>query len=171
MTPITTVKTWLSTTWDNIKTTASTTWENIKTAITSPIETAKQTISTIIDNIKGFFNFSISWPNIPMPHFSITPEGWKIGDLLKGSIPHLGISWYAKGGVFDAASIIGVGEAGREAVVPLQGDYMKPFAKAIAEEMHGGNTIIINNHFDGSENEEKIANSIARRLTMELRMA
>ena len=31
-----------------------------------------------------------------MPHFSIKPSGWKIGDLLDGSIPKLGIEWYAK---------------------------------------------------------------------------
>ena len=172
MTPIETVKSWLSETWESIKSTASTTWESIKTTITTPIENAKQTINNIVEAIKGFFSFSISWPSIPMPHFSITPEGWKIGDLLKGSIPHLGISWYAKGGIFDAASIIGVGEAGREAVVPLQGEYMKPFARAIAEEMDGhGNTIIINNQFDGSENEERIASAIVRQVMVELRMA
>ena len=31
-----------------------------------------------------------------MPHFSVKPSGWKFGDLLKGSIPKLGIEWYAK---------------------------------------------------------------------------
>ena len=45
-----------------------------------------------------------------MPHFGITPEGWKIGDLLKGSIPHLSIDWYARGGIFTGASVIGVGD-------------------------------------------------------------
>ena len=172
MTPIEAVQTWLSNAWTSVQSAASAAWENIKYAITHPIETARDNISNIIERIKSFFSFSISWPNIPMPHFSITPEGWKIGDLLKGSIPHLGISWYAKGGIFDAASIIGVGEAGREAVVPLQGEYMKPFARAIAEEMDGhGNTIIINNNFDGSENEERIASAIAREIKLELRMA
>ena len=61
-----------------------------------------------------------------MPHFSISPSGWRIGDLLKGSIPRLGINWYAKGGVFDKPTLFatpsglkGVGEAGPEAVAPI----------------------------------------------------
>jgi hypothetical protein len=50
-----------------------------------------------VDRIKGFFSgMSISIPKIKLPHFSISPSGWKIGDLLEGSIPKLGISWYAK---------------------------------------------------------------------------
>ena len=96
---------------------------------------ARDLVKGIIDAIKGFFNFSISWPHIPLPHFSISPAGWQVGDLLKGSIPSLGIEWYATGGVFNGASIIGVGEAGPEAVVPLRGRNMQPFAEAVAENM------------------------------------
>lgn len=35
-------------------------------------------------------------------------------------IPYPSIDWYARGGVFSNASIIGVGESGKEAVVPLE---------------------------------------------------
>ena len=172
LTPITTVKTWLMGTWNTIKTVASNAWEGIKNAITAPIERAKEIISGIIDRIKSLFSFSISWPHIPTPHFGISPPGWSIGDLLKGSIPHLSIEWYAKGGVFDSASVIGVGEAGREAVIPLQGDYMRPFAQAIADEMSGtGNNIVINNYIDGAENPEQYALRLSRQLAMEMRTA
>ena len=170
ITPITTVKSWLSTTWGQIQQVASNTWESIKNAITSPIETAKEVISNIVDKIKGFFNFTFSWPSIPMPHFGINPPGWKVGDLLKGTIPSLSIDWYAKGGIFESASVIGVGEAGREAVVPLQGEYMKPFAKAIAEQM-GGRDVIINMTVNGAEDPEEWASRFARQMKMELRMA
>jgi phage-related protein len=72
-------------------------WNNVKEAITKPIETAKNTIKGIVDKIKGFFSgMKISFPKIKMPHFSVKPSGWKIGDLLKGSIPKLGVEWYAK---------------------------------------------------------------------------
>jgi hypothetical protein len=40
--------------------------------------------------------------------------------LLKGSIPRLGIDWYAQGGIFNSPSVIGVGEAGPEAVLPIE---------------------------------------------------
>lgn len=115
----------------------SSTFNKIKTAICKPVETAKSLLGKAIGGIKGLFNFQIQWPNIPMPHFSISPSGWKIGDLLKGSIPSLGIEWYARGGIANGAQVVGVGEAGPEAIVPLQGRYMQPFAKEIAANMGG----------------------------------
>lgn len=115
--------------WNSIKTTASNVWNGIKDAIMNPINTAKEKVKAVIDAIKGFFNFQIKWPKIPMPHFHVSPSGWKIGDLLKGSIPRLGIEWYAKGGILTRPTLFGVdsasgklmagGEAGREAVAPI----------------------------------------------------
>jgi hypothetical protein len=111
-----------------IKTTATTIFNGIKSAITKPIETAKSVIFGIIDKIKAAFNFKVELPKIKLPHFSVKPKGWKIGDLLDGSIPSLGIEWYAKGGVFERPSVFGMngnramvgGEAGAEAIVPLE---------------------------------------------------
>lgn len=125
--------------------TCETIWNGIKSAIEGPINTARDVVGSAIDAIVGFFDFDISWPHIPMPHFSISPSGWQIGDLLQGSIPSLGISWYAKGGIVDGAQLIGAGEAGPEAIMPLSGHYMLPFARAVAAEMgdmggSGGNT-------------------------------
>lgn len=166
------IKQTASSVWGSIKQTASTTWEGIKSTITKPIEAAKGTIKSIIDTIKGFFSFSISWPHIPMPHFAISPAGWKIGDLLKGSIPSLGIDWYAKGGVFESAALIGVGEKGREAAIPLQGSYMRPFARAIAEEMGGagGNVFNVTMNATGTENPEQYAQRAVRELRRLARM-
>ena len=73
---------------------------------------------------------NISFPKIKLPHFSVSPSGWEIGDLLKGSIPKLKIDWYAeamrnpmimtKPTVFgyDAGTgkLLGGGEAGSEVV-------------------------------------------------------
>ena len=102
-------------------------FNQVKKFMSDPINTAKGVIQGAINAIKGFFNFSISWPHIPLPHFSISPAGWQIGDLLKGSIPSLGISWYAKGGVMTSPTIFGYsgnnllagGEAGPEAIAPI----------------------------------------------------
>lgn len=121
------IKSSISSIFTGIKNTATSIWNGIKSAITSPMESAKNLIKGIINSIKGFFNFKISWPKIPLPHFSIKPKGWGIGDLLKGKIPSLGISWYAKGGILDAPTIFGMsgnsllggGEAGTEVVSPL----------------------------------------------------
>lgn len=95
-------------------------FQAIKDGITNKLNGAKDKIKTIIGAIKGFFNFKISWPHIPMPHFSISPSGWSVGDLLQGSIPRLSINWYAKGGIFKKPTVLsGLGEAGAEAALPL----------------------------------------------------
>lgn len=99
----------------------------IKSAIQNPMQTAQNLVSNAINAIKGFFNFHISWPHIPMPHFSISPSGWQVGDLLKGSIPSLGVSFYAKGGIMTSPTLFGLsggnamvgGEAGDEAILPV----------------------------------------------------
>ena len=99
------------------------TFAKVKDALSNPFEKAKAKIKGIIDAIKGFFNgVSISAPHIPLPHFKIKPAGWDIGDLVKGKIPSLSVDWYAKGGIFKNPTVfsgVGVGEAGPEAVLPL----------------------------------------------------
>lgn len=104
----------------------STWFTNLKTGITSAIESARDAVGGAIDKIKSFFGFKFEWPKLNMPHFGISPAGWQIGDLLKGSIPKIGIDWYAKGGIFDKPTIFGsgsglkgVGEAGPEAIMPI----------------------------------------------------
>lgn len=106
-------------------------FNSVKEKITQPVEKAKEVIRGIIDKIKGIFSgANFSFPNIKLPHFSISPSGWKIGDLLEGSIPKLGIEWYARamdsGLIMDKPTIFGVngdgnlmagGEAGSETVV------------------------------------------------------
>lgn len=111
-----------------IKSHASSVWNGIKNAIMSPMSTAANFVKAIINKIKGFFNFRISWPHIPLPHFNIKPNGWNVGVLLKGKIPSLGIKWYAQAMdnpmILDAPTIfgmsngqmLGAGEAGAEVV-------------------------------------------------------
>ena len=117
---LTALKDWFATTFDAIKNKTVAVFNAIKNAIMTPIRTAVDFVRNMINKIKGFFNFKVSLPHIKLPHFSIKPKGWKLSDLLKGSIPHLGIDWYAQGGIFNSPSVIGVGEAGPEAVLPIE---------------------------------------------------
>lgn len=111
-----------------VKSTVTNIFNGVKSAIMKPIEAAKNFVGKTIDKIKSFFSFKVELPKIKLPHFGITPKGWKIGDLLKGSIPKLGIEWYARGGVFEKPTAFGMngnnvmvgGEAGAEAIVPLE---------------------------------------------------
>ena len=93
-------------------------FSSIKSAMTSPIETAKQTISNLISKVKSLFPVNIGKAfNIKLPHVSVGSKSVKVGGK-SVSVPTFDISWYAKGGVFDNPSLIGVGEAGREIVTP-----------------------------------------------------
>ena len=111
----------------NIKDNIVNTFNNVKSAIQKPIEKARDLVKNAIDKIKGFFNFSFKWPKIKMPKFGISPSGWKVGDLLKGSIPKLSITWNKEGAIFKKPTIFdtqygfqGVGEAGSEAILPIE---------------------------------------------------
>lgn len=122
--------------WNAIRSTTSNVWNGIRSAIESPMNAAANAVRNIINRIKGFFNFRVSWPHIPLPHFSISPAGWNVGQLLKGKIPKLSIRWYATGGVIDRPTVLtGVGENGAEAIVPLEKN--TGWIKRVAGELMG----------------------------------
>ena len=99
--------------------------------ITWPYRKAWELIKRIVDKIKGVFNFKFKIPKIKLPHFAINPKGWKLSDLLQGSIPSLGIDWYANGGIFKKPTVAGVGDVrGGEAAVPLTDFYNRLDAMA-----------------------------------------
>lgn len=107
--------------FQQIKATAITVWNGVKTAITRPITTAVGIIRAAINKIKGIINGAkLKLPRFKLPHFSIDGGQlpWGIGG--KGRKPTISVNWYKDGGIFDNASVIGVGEAGTEAVVPLE---------------------------------------------------
>lgn len=119
------------------------TFNRIVSAVSGPFNKVKNIIGDVVRRVKSVFPISLGkiFSGIKLPHFKISGGKipWGIGGM--GKKPSVDIQWYAKGGVFDSPQVVGVGEAGREAAIPLQGRYMQPFAKAIAGEMAGaGNT-------------------------------
>lgn len=105
----------------------------VKSAISEAIEGAVGVVKSGISRIKEFFsNLVLKLPNIALPHFHLSGSF----DLAKLQVPHLSVDWYAKGGLFNSPSVIGVGEAGSEAVLPLTNDRtMSMIAGTIAEFM------------------------------------
>lgn len=102
---------------ETIKSSVFSAFSSIGSKISSTMESARQLVQSGIDKIKGIFsgaNFSL--PHIKLPHFSVSGSF----SLNPPSIPHFSVDWYKSGGVFDEPSIIGVGENGREAVMPLE---------------------------------------------------
>lgn len=150
----------LSTIWDGIKSTASSVWEGIKsvasdvwngirTAIEDPINKAKDAVSNAIDKIKGFFDFQFKWPHIPLPHFSISGSVNPLDWITQG-VPSISVSWYAKGGIVDGAQLIGAGEAGPEAIIPLYEPYFSKWGDMFAEHMDGKAGTVNNYYIDGN---------------------
>lgn len=96
------------------------------------IDAARSFVKGGLDAIGGFFRgLRLEFPKIKMPHFSIKGEF----SLAPPSVPHLAVDWYRTGAIATGPSVVGIGEAGPEAVVPLSGRYMDPYADAVARRL------------------------------------
>ena len=123
----------------NAKDNAIQTFENLRSGITNKLDAARDKVKEIIDKIKGFFKFEWSLPKLKMPHFSVSGKF----SLDPPSIPKFSIDWYAQGGVFDKPTLFpygngavgGLGEAGAEAIVPLEENTQ--WLDRIAERLQG----------------------------------
>lgn len=135
----------VSSVWNAIKSATSAAFDAVANAIRGPMDTAKNLVSSALDAISNLFSWAhFEFPHINMPHFSINGSF----SLDPPSVPSLGIDWYAKGGVFNSASVIGIGE-GRdsEAALPLNSSTFGSIAKGIVAEGGaggGGITVSIN---------------------------
>lgn len=146
--------------------------KNLFTKMGNVLKTFGDTITDIADKFKEWLsslsNFQL--PHIKTPHFKISPSGWQLSDLLKGSIPSLNIEWYKKGGIFNSPSVIGVGEAGAEAVLPIE--KLNGMFDRMAERINsnGGatyNIVINSNSNDGNE----LAREFISTLKMQVRVS
>lgn len=140
--------------WNGIKGITSAVWNDIKSAIENPINAAKNAVGNAINAIKGFFSNlhlpEIKIPKIKLPHFSIEGEF----SLKPPSVPHLAVNWYASGGIFNSPSVIGVGEAGQEAVLPIDrlDELMaRAIEKAKGSNSGGGLALHIENFINNSD--------------------
>lgn len=95
---------------------------NLINGIVDKFQGLKTKLSGIVDRIKNLFNFQFQLPQLRLPHIQVQ---WQDAGALAqffglAKIPHLSVSWYARGGIVDGATLIGAGEAGKEAIVPLE---------------------------------------------------
>ena len=104
-----------------------------KNLFNDAMDNAKNIVKSGIDKLKSFFNFDWSLPKIKLPHFNISGSF----SLMPPRIPSFSVDWYARGGIFNSPSIIGVGEAGQEAVMPLERNtgWISILAQKVAERM------------------------------------
>lgn len=167
-------------------------WEKVGKVIKSVVSAISSVLKGLFDIIKKIINvgqnakdkiveiadaFKGEWklPKVKMPHFSITPKGWKFGDLLKGTIPKLSVEFYRKGMegmVLDGATIFGMnrngqlmvgGEAGREIII---GE--KNLMNAI-QNMRGGTSInvVVNESVNAQQTARYVINEIQYQLSVQ----
>ena len=137
--------------FNGILSTASNIWNSIKSTISNAIDGAKNAVSNAIQAIKNLFNFNISWPHIPLPHFYVSGSANPL-DWLSQGVPSIGIEWYAKGGIMTKPTLFGMngnramvgGEAGAEAILPLNKSTLGVIGQSIANTMNTSNSINVN---------------------------
>mgnify|MGYP001159215428 FL=1 len=139
--------------FNNLRDNAGQIMQSAKDKIIKPFQTAKEKIGDIVDQIKGFFsNLKLKIPKISLPKlpkfyikgkFDLTPP-----DI---SVPTIGVKWNAKGAIFTRPTIFGInngvlqgaGEAGPEAVLPLNDETLGAIGNAIANTIDIGTNRII----------------------------
>ncbi|MBG9749742.1 membrane protein [Bacillus thuringiensis] len=117
--------------FESVKNAAQEKFEAAKRFIIDPIKDAVDKVERFVDKIKSFFSnlrLKIPSPEMPkLPHFSLQTSTWTVmGKNI--TIPSgVNVDWRAKGGIFTKPTIFGMnggnlqgaGEAGDEAVLPL----------------------------------------------------
>jgi tape measure domain-containing protein len=116
--------------FESLKSAVSTIFNAIKGFMQNPVQTAKTAIGKAVDWIMSkFHGMHFDIPHIKLPHFTATGKF----SLNPPSMPHFGVTWGAQGGILDRATLIGAGEAGKEALLPLENKYFKPVATFIGD--------------------------------------
>lgn len=164
---------------NSISGTVSSIWQSIRSTISNAINGAKDAVSSAINAIKNLFNFQFKWPHIPLPHFSISGSANPL-DWLKDGLPKIGVEWYAKGGILTKPTAFGLngnqlmigGEAGREAVLPLNKQTLGEIGRDIASTMDASNIEITINISDVTVREEadieRLSDQVAKRMMQAL---
>lgn len=125
-------------------------WESLKEKVQSVVDW----IGDIPEKVRGIIQRVKD--AIKLPHFSLNGDF----SLVPPRVPKLSVDWYANGGIFNSPTIAGIGEAGSEAVVPLDKFWRKL-------ETMGGNEIVINVYGSEGQSAREIASEVKRMLVAE----
>ena len=136
--PFQTIGSWFGDRWNDIQSALKEIPNWFKNLFNDAMENAKSAVQSGVDALKSIFDFEWHLPKLELPHINIT-GGFSLNPP---SFPSFNLSWYARGGVFNSPSIIGVGEAGQEAVMPLERNtgWISTLAQKVAERMPVNNS-------------------------------
>ncbi|MGN9233958.1 hypothetical protein ACTM8Z_01440, partial [Atopobiaceae bacterium HCP3S3_D6] len=74
----------------------------------SSVSSAVSSIASTLSRIERTYTARVEVSCGPLPHFSMSGDF----NAQTGSVPVVGVSWYATGGVFGRPTVVGVGDAG-----------------------------------------------------------
>lgn len=129
-TVVNTIRNTITSAWNGIKAVTTTVWNGIKSAIINPIQSAWNTvrgvINTIRNAVKNIFSGIVPRLHISLPRISVNGGEAPFGIAGKGKLPSFHVAWNKLGAIFSKPTIFstdqgfqGVGEAGPEAVAPI----------------------------------------------------
>lgn len=99
------------------------TFNSIKGAASSAVSSIVSKFQSLKSKVAKIFPISVGkiFKNMKLPHFDLKTISKDLGKLGKITVPtHVGVKWYAKGGIFDEPTIAGLGDVrGGEAALPL----------------------------------------------------
>ncbi len=114
------INTTLDSSWDKVNTNAQTAMQRLTSTIKNAAQSAANAIKT------AFENMTITIPKPKLPVINVSKNSVSYGDGGNVSVPNFSVSWNALGGIFNKPTVFhtpfgmqGVGEAGAEAILPL----------------------------------------------------
>ena len=151
----------LTSIWDKIKSEVTSTWESIGGIFTDFKDRVFETFTSIYDKVKEIWDslgtlFAEGF-DIKLPHISVSGGVAPYGIGGKGSLPQFDIDWYANGGILTSPTIFGMqgghllggGEAGAEAVLPLS-NLQAMITEGMTEALGNGGDTVINVSIDNN---------------------
>lgn len=136
----------------------------LKNKITEKVTGVWDSVKNVADKVKNAFKFNWQLPSLKLPHIQVdwVEAGGVLSKFLGIShIPSLSVKWFAQGGILNGAqlfgragsTLLGGGEAGREAVLPLDSNtgWMDKIADRVVSRLGTGNDgpVTINLLLDG----------------------
>ena len=145
--------------------------------IQEKLDDLKNRVMNASQTLKEAFSFEWSLPHLRLPHLSVQ---WDPVDNVLAqffgvtAFPRLSVQWFAKGGILDGAQIfgrmgstlLGGGERGREAILPLDTNtgWMDVLANRIAQSLSVDSGSDVNATINVILDGEKIASYFIKRL-------
>lgn len=111
---------------------------DLATSFSNTVESEKWLFENAGYKIVSAIQSGLNSISLQLPHISVGWDTYTYGNGGWFELPYFNVHWYKKGGLFSDPRLIGIGEAGEEAVIPLTDKRaMARIADAITENSSG----------------------------------